>query len=940
MQSLLRRYRYYLIYTFVFLLMTAAIFYPFYQYGRILIWNGEARDGLVQHYNALLYYSSMLKDTLHTLIHEHRFMIQEYSFSLGMGSDTIKTLHYYAIGDPLNLISAFVPKNSIYLLYCVLIIFRLYLAGAAFSVFAKCRGNHNTPALLAGSMVYAFCGFVLYAAIRHPYFVNPMIYLPLIFTGVHRFLEKKKPMLYIFSVAAAALSNFYFLYMIAIITAVYIIITLISEYSDNLILLLKNLIGLILSTLLSAMMASVILFPVVNTVLHDARMDSETTFRFLYPIKFYRLFLAQLSSFDLIGAWTMMAYGVIPIAAVYLLFRFRKSKKLMAFFVIALVCLLLPFAGHILNGMSYPSNRWCFAFAFLCAYILVKMWPDLLNLSRKETARVLLFLIIYSLAAFWLYPRENIASLWYEIAIGFTAICIIAVRDPDRENNKTYRCTEYMVLAAVLMAVFVNAYYCYSPNHTEYLSEFAYYGNFHKVIEKDSPDDKIKSLIEKNNESILTRYSGKGFQKNASLRHGTSSTQFFWSLSNPYLAEYRTELLLIEDRAQLYGSFDDSTFLNELAGVGYSITGNKATTPYGYEYADEKNGLFIFKNKYTLPIGYTYDSYIMRSDYEKLSAVQKAEAMMQGVVLEQQEPELKLAEPVLTSEEITYHAPLTEDPESDVCCVEGSFVTLINDASCTIPIDGKANTETILNLENLTFSGVPRLTLFNDDTRIDPLNRYTPEMLKSMDAINRHQLEQDAAVYNEPDKLDITMQAVREDGTWSTRLLSFGTPYYKWYSNRKNYNVNFGYSESPVKELRLSFSSRGVYSFDRMAFTYQPMTNYEQQEAKLAQSVLEDYSFKNDIFTGYIHLDQTKFLCFAIPYDSGWTAFVDGKEAKLLQANTAYMGLILRAGDHDIKLIYRTPYLRAGAAVSAAGWILFLALIPVGLYRRKRKAAD
>ena len=938
MQSLLRRYRYFLIYTFVFVLMTAAIYYPFYQFGRVLIWNGEARDGLVQHYNALLYYSGMLKDALHTLIHEHRLSIQEYSFSLGMGSDTIKTLHYYAIGDPLNLISAFVPEKLIYLLYCALIILRLYLAGAAFSVFARNRGNHSTPALLAGSMVYVFCGFVLYAAIRHPYFVNPMIYLPLILTGVHRFLDKKKPMFYILTVAIAAMSNFYFLYMIAIITAVYIIVTLISEYSNDRILLLKNLIGLILSTALSALMAAVILFPVVNTVLQDARMDTELQFHLLYPLKLYLLFPAQLSSFDLIGAWTMTAYGVLPLAAVYLLFRLRKSKRLMVFFIIALICLLIPFTGHIMNGMSYPSNRWCFAFAFLCAYILVKMWPDMLTLSRKETARTLLFLIIYGLAAFWLYPRENMASLWYEVAIGVTAICIIAVRDPDESNHKAFRRTEYLVLASVLMAVFVNGYYTYSPNYTEYVSEFAYYGNFHNVIEKDSPDEKITSLIKKNHESILTRYSGRGFQKNAALRHGTSSTQFFWSLSNPYLAEYRTELLLIEDRAQMYSSFDDSTFLNELAGVGYSITNNKASLPYGYEYADEKNDLFIYKNRFTLPIGYTYDSYMLRSEYEKLSAVQKAEAMMQGVVLGQQEPELKLIEPVLTSEEITYHAPQTENPRSDVCCLEGSFVTLINDAECTIPVDGIANTETILNLENITFSGTSRLTLFNDDTQIDPLDRYTPEMLKSMDSVNRYKLEQDDAVYSEPDYMDIILQAVHEDGSVSKRKLTISTPYYKWYANRKNYNINFGYSESPVKELRLSFSNRGIYSFDRMAFTYQPMTNYEQQAAKLAQNVLEDYSFENDTLTGSIHLDQTKFLCLAIPYDTGWTAYVDGKEMKLLQANTAYMGLILRAGDHDIRLVYRTPYLRIGAITSAAAWVLFLLLIPVGLIRRKRTA--
>ena len=162
------------------------------------------------------------------------------------------------------------------------------------------------------------------------------------------------------------------------------IITLIAEYRTDLIQLLKKLSGLIISTVLSALMASVILFPIVNVFLHDARMDSETQFHLLYPAKYYRLFLSQFAAFDTIGSWTFMSFGVLTIVAIYLMFRLRKSRRLMIFFALSVIVLLVPFAGHVLNGMSYPSNRWEFAFSLLCAYILVKLWPDLMNLSRKE----------------------------------------------------------------------------------------------------------------------------------------------------------------------------------------------------------------------------------------------------------------------------------------------------------------------------------------------------------------------------------------------------------------------------------------------------------------------------------------------------------------------------------------------------------------------------
>ena len=39
---------------------------------------------------------------------------------------------------------------------------------------------------------------------------------------------------------------------------------------------------------------------------------------------------------------------------------------------------------------------------------------------------------------------------------------------------------------------------------------------------------------------------------------------------------------------------------------------------------------------------------------------------------------------------------------------------------------------------------------------------------------------------------------------------------------------------------------------------------------------------------------------------------MDGEEAELLEANTMYMALELEEGEHEIRLVYCTPYLKAG----------------------------
>ena len=64
-----------------------------------------------------------------------------WDMNIGYGSDILTTLHYYVIGDPLTLLSVFVPANKTEVLYEVLIFLRIYLAGISFSIFCFYHKN-------------------------------------------------------------------------------------------------------------------------------------------------------------------------------------------------------------------------------------------------------------------------------------------------------------------------------------------------------------------------------------------------------------------------------------------------------------------------------------------------------------------------------------------------------------------------------------------------------------------------------------------------------------------------------------------------------------------------------------------------------------------------------------------------------------------------------
>ena len=107
---------------------------------------------------------------------------------------------------------------------------------------------------------------------------------------------------------------------------------------------------------------------------------------------------------------------------------------------------------------------------------------------------------------------------------------------------------------------------------------------------------------------------------------------------------------------------------------------------------------------------------------------------------------------------------------------------------------------------------------------------------------------------------------------------------------------------------------------------------------KLSENSLENLSISSDTVTGNISLTQNKFLTFAIPYSTGWSAYVDGQKVDILQGNLSYMAIYLTAGDHEIKLVYNTPLFRQGEIISLLGIILLGGYIVVNeCYVRKRK---
>ena len=104
---------------------------------------------------------------------------------------------------------------------------------------------------------------------------------------------------------------------------------------------------------------------------------------------------------------------------------------------------------------------------------------------------------------------------------------------------------------------------------------------------------------------------------------------------------------------------------------------------------------------------------------------------------------------------------------------------------------------------------------------------------------------------------------------------------------------------------------------------------------KLQGNALCDVRQENNVVYGTVNAQQDGVLQIAIPYDTGWTVYIDGEEVNTFASGIKYIGVNITAGTHDIQLKYHTPEMHAGMIISCIGLSIFIVSI---LPYKKRKS--
>lgn len=879
-------------YTLLFLILQALVFSAFFISGKSFV---IQHDGISQHYPRMLYISNAIQGTIKDLFSGNGITFPLFDFRQSIAS---RNLTWFCTPE---ILSMFFSDSHMDVLYTLIVIGAYYLVGLSFIIFML-HFNIDCISSIIGAIVYCFCGFGLKGIVRHPAFSLPMMNLPILLLGIEFILHKKNGILLLVVTMVSMMQSIYFSCMQAILCFIYAIVRFFDVYKSNRIRMFVSYIGsLFVWVGIAGLLSGVIVVPTLCSMLDSGRVGKnifQYVNPFLYHQNFYERFLSYfLSESNGTGGysrWTMLGFSVLSVPAVGLLFsRHKKEERsLRIMFLVLTVMLCVPMVSYVMSGFSNLTNRFVYAYSLCVSMIIATMVSKLKEIRKKEIIITGIILIIYIILCETIVSVDNRRSE----AIFFMIVSLLMLLLIYLIGHRVFS-LKLMCLLVVCTSVIYSANELYSSAQSNYVEDFI---SDPETIYKNNQYHSLSESKIVSDDNSFFRASGNALKVddlNMSFSYGIKDLTGYPSIgaSSLYINWLKElEVPHIGFYQQFWGLNSRASLLNLTSNKYYAVRESEGSfVPFGYSETDhitteQGDNDRIYINTNWIPVGFTYDNYLIRNEYDQMTALEKQEVQLQAAVVDQSPTSETISpiKPILTSviipNEITHY--------DSVAIGEGKIRVKNEGGKIILSIKGLPRSETYLRIVGLD------------------LTNGTSERV-----------------------WDVTAES--DKGNKSKAR--FYTDYYVYSHMQHTQILNLGYSEEPVSQITLTFSAKGTCLFDGFEVYCQPMDSFADQVSKLKREALENVTTTGNSLEGSINVSKDKILCVSIPYNDDWKVYVDEKDAELLHINTAYMGVELSKGQHTVKFVYHMRGLKAGIILSSIG-ILCLVVVLIYIHKQKR----
>jgi len=159
----------------------------------------------------------------------------------------------------------------------------------------------------------------------------------------------------------------------------------------------------------------------------------------------------------------------------------------------------------------------------------------------------------------------------------------------------------------------------------------------------------------------------------------------------------------------------------------------------------------------------------------------------------------------------------------------------------------------------------------------------------------------------------------------------------EWTYHNNNYKFSYVISSNDeINKLDIKFS-KGKYVISNIevhSLDYNYITDYVDE---VDEFIIDKGKTLGDEIVGTINVSENGYFVLSIPYEEkGFMIYVDDKLTTYEKINDTFIGFKINEGYHNIKIIYKSPYLLEGMIISICGYMMFLPIIYNDIFKKKR----
>ncbi len=793
-----------------------------------------------------------------------------YSWSRNLSGEMFGIFGYY-LASPFSIIPILLPRSIMTYSIEIMELLKLGTCAVTFAFFLKTRRNSKAYTVLIFSAMYALCGYAV-VQIMNPMWIDGLIYLPIIFVGVEKLVEKGRMAPLIIPLALMFMANYYIGYMIGILTAFYFIYYFF--YCDERPVIsqsIKTFLKFAISAIVAILCAMIVIYPVYQSLKLGKFDFTEPKFEMKPQFTIVEMLAKLLPfSYDTVKpeGRPLIYSGVLSILLVPLYFmnnniKLRQKICNGTYLFLLTVLMYLKPLDMAMHGFQVPNwlpFRYSFVFSFIFIVMAAQAFDHLEGVTFKEIggvfAAALGFVIFLESERFdYIEPFGAIA-----VSILFLAIYFAVLYMLKKGKSKGVKSSILVLVCCELFIVSLKTVVDID-NDVVYSSYKSYAGGY---IEDGR---ETVDMIEEKDDGLYRIE--KTFQRtvNDAMVFGMKGISHSSSTMNAKAIDFLGRLGF--SQRGHYTKYNGETLITDaILGIKYVMTKKSEKTmlmPYTELFTNKD--ITVYKNDNALSIGY-----MVNENTKGLTFVGKDPFVVQN----------SLMSTMISDEGKSYFKKIAIDDVVD----ENLATTAVSGHTKYTPID--ANETSTL-----------RMTI----------TAPTDEMIYAFFPTNYER---------------------------QCTLVVNGITKGSFFEGENYRIVQIGEFEAGEKvEVELKLRKEEMYLTDKL-FYYLDEELFFKDLATLQEGQWNITEFTATYLKGEVTAKEGQMMMTTIPYEEGWSIEVDGVKTEPVMMAKALIGFEVPAGTYTVTMRFFPKYFLFGIIISIFGLILLIVIILVEKHTKKR----